>query len=472
MKHLLITAIYFSSSFLSYSQCSYQFTIETTNEEFVRDISPLPNGSSIICFDSMESYFGITGATISKINNQGFLMNKIQYTDPSKSYSVYNLIRKSDTIFCVGEIIEAGKASVWMLIVDTNLNVISDKRYQTTSEDFIYIRSFIDTDNNLNSAITMNLYGGNLLFIKFSPSGDSLLTRVRTVNGYSAVFDFFQHNDYYRFLGRYTFGHSMESILLDSDFNTIQSFPIPLSINNSISGRIKNADSYYIAGKAEEQGYWNVTLDELDFNSQLLNYTALGSGDSVMDFPATDNCLDFIDPNRLFVGQISPIGLDTYYSDHYNHFYITLFDSTLQQTWNRGFGGDKYYCLKNVYATEDGGVILTATVYDYMNPDNLLDLLVMKLNSEGLLVSADDINPDLTRATAFPNPGNDYFYIKTPDCRGCVLKIVSITGNILKTDRILSSDHHVNTSDLSKGIYFWQVIQNDQLLHSGKWIKN
>jgi hypothetical protein len=113
-----------------------------------------------------------------------------------------------------------------------------------------------------------------------------------------------------------------------------------------------------------------------------------------------------------------------------------------------------------------------------------LNLTLGELMADGVLYSLELVNNELeikppsdTRVAAsslivlYPNPGNDFIYIKLPmDIEKVDLSIKDILGRDFGTYQNISSNAQINAQDLPKGPYII-TIKNDELNESRIWIK-
>jgi hypothetical protein len=185
--------------------------------------------------------------------------------------------------------------------------------------------------------------------------------------------------------------------------------------------------------------------------------------------------MDFIDPNKVFLGATSNLAL---YSGHYgeqNSWYaLSNFDSSLNLRWTKYYGGDAYYILESVVATMDGGVIMTGTRYDYPTQSYKCDMYIVKVNENGVLTDDNHLlPPPIHDAIVYPNPGTDHLIIQSgPQVSGAEFRMLSINGMQVFSKNLTERKMIVNTRDFSSGTYVWQIVFNDRVVETGKWIKD
>lgn len=438
--------------------------------EYPTDLIELNNGNYVVAYLISDDYYvtkkqkllilASNGISLSDIiiNKEDAEISDLMYYNDSLLVGIGNF-KRNDTLF------------LWYLGFDSNLNIIFDKEYATTSDGFLSTKSFIDSKNQINTVISK--YPEESLFVKANLTGDTLFTFRREQSFFNLNFDFFEHNDYYRLFSNYYNGEAIGVQLLDSSFNLIENDTIPFEISNAITGKVIDSNYYYLAGRGSLLlDDWNVVIEKLSFNDSLIAMNLVDSM-GVYDFPASYNCLDFIDPNRVFLSTMAPINIATIYSNIYNYFYLHLFDSALNEIWTRKWGGDAYYRPSVMYATKDGGAIIAGSVYDYQQMDRLDDLFIRKVDQQGLVTSSSNYSKNDYKCNVFPNPGNDEFRITVPEL-ACplVLHLYDSQGNLILKQRLISNENCVNTSKFPQGIYLWTILKEGEVKGTGKWVKN
>jgi hypothetical protein len=215
------------------------------------------------------------------------------------------------------------------------------------------------------------------------------------------------------------------------------------------------------------ESIWDMAIKIMDQNFDTIHTFTYGSADT-MDFP---NNMDFIDTARIFLA-----GVKNYTNqppeDSWMSIYITnLKGDTIQSRFYGGYGS---YNVGTGVATSDGGYIYAVNWFDFANyiPPNPIDwdIVLMKVNSEGLLTGTDTPMPfEVTDVIVYPNPGNDSFKI----CSG--YKQIRVLLNDLDgecvLDKIISGTSSISTDDLKTGIYLYQLFDGYKEIKSGKWIK-
>lgn len=193
----------------------------------------------------------------------------------------------------------------------------------------------------------------------------------------------------------------------------------------------------------------------------------------------------FFEPGRVYTPTYK--GMDFIYEDliwtctfeddilnwQSNHtFKVYLFDSELNVLGEKTFGGDSHWWFMHLRATTDGGCIITGMIREKegTNPTEC-NIYILKVMPEDLITSTKNHIDDNAKFKVFPNPVKDKLIIKGANS-DMQLTISSIDGRSLITKELSSSiENIINTSSLNSGIYFYELIDNNQTVKSGKLIK-
>ncbi len=140
--------------------------------------------------------------------------------------------------------------------------------------------------------------------------------------------------------------------------------------------------------------------------------------------------------------------------------------------WTKKYGGDAYYELYGVLATDDGGCLIYGTRYDYNNTPKY-DAYILKVNADGLITSESSIPLSLNTVHIYPNPSNGFvhFDYKEP-LKDIQIRVVDTKGSLVHQVKL--SDGVLPTLDLSflnNGVYFIQIMEQNQLFAVCRWVK-
>jgi hypothetical protein len=483
MKNQVLFLILYLIGNSAISQNTYSLLISNPMNEIPGGIVELSNQSiilsSVFWIDSPDH----TVQKFFKINPHGLITHDTIIENPNGTASLSSLVFNGDTsIFCIGDWNNLNeKDQKWVIGIDTEFNIHWDKKYQT---NFDYVKTAAAFRNSQNKIIsTATATDSNdwdhsyLVFQEFSLMGDLLKSTTDSAGITPTVNDMieFPSSNMYRaavvFYSQYY--SSGQVLMIDSSLTVvgIDSIPFWVSLYNSM--KRNNESSYYLSGNTHINGGYDYALMLLDTNNDCKKITILDQHDTV-GYAGIIKSMDFINRNNIFLAGTS--NFDLFYGRYgqQNSWYeLSRFDSALNIRWTKYYGGDAYYVLQSVTATYDGGVLLAGTRYDYPTQSHQCDIFLIKVDENGLLTSNDHKQqPTVYDGIVYPNPGKDYLTIESgPQIFGAKFMLNSIDGKQVITKSLTNRKMTLNTQKLSSGIYIWNILFNDKVVETGKWIK-
>jgi len=259
---------------------------------------------------------------------------------------------------------------------------------------------------------------------------------------------------------------------LDSVFNIVGIDSIPNRVFNCMTVKKNNDSSYFLTGNKSDNGSKNYAIMALNENNDCNKISIIGNNDTI-DFAGMVQSMDFIYPDKIFVGGTSNFSLGGVFSQQNSWYALSNFDSALNLNWTRYYGGDAYYQLQSVVATQDGGAMLDGTKYDYPTQSYQLDIYLVKVNEDGVLTNNDHIlQPPVHDAIVYPNPGSGYLIIESgSQISGAEFRMTSTDGKQVLAKTLYERKTTMDTQFLPPGIYVWQILFNQRIIEAGKRIK-
>ena len=152
---------------------------------------------------------------------------------------------------------------------------------------------------------------------------------------------------------------------------------------------------------------------------------------------------------------------------------LSNYDSLLNCRWTYFYGSDTAcYTMSTMDATSDGGCIIAGMFYTPERPEKMLDVVVIKVDSMGLITGPDKIKDLVKNAVLFPNPGSDYLMVQSgPQIAGAKFTLYNTPGYAVLTTKLESTYQQIDTRSLTSGLYLWQIVYRDKIVDQGKWIK-
>ncbi len=155
-----------------------------------------------------------------------------------------------------------------------------------------------------------------------------------------------------------------------------------------------------------------------------------------------------------------------------NHICITKLDSNLNLIWTRshGEGQDIYFEAYSVQATQDGGCIISGSKYD-LNPNFVRNGYILKLDSDGNLISNIDLGPIQTKLNIYPNPSSGTFYLSALPQDETLVKVFNMAGQQCAEFKLNLGDNSFSLESYPQGTYIVQVWTGDKILDTKLVVK-
>lgn len=494
MKNLCSTILFLFLAFQS-GIAQNSFTLVYGSEESKRPncIKQIDDFYYLLSSDFiLPSYMGNT-AEIVKIDNSGKIIKKTElYTEGQVSgplRKIYPL--NSSELLIIGGYrqSEDSNTSIWVIKMDTALNVIWDKIFNT---EVTYLSRMSYTINTLGNLVLINtLSTGNptylqsILFLELTQNGDLVKSRYETTgnpmttNGYSIIS---HDNGYYAFVAGFTSylpvpGMGIcERLDLDSNFNITRVLPLPDGINLYMTALKISEQSYYLAGTAYYTDYYTeIAIQKTDTSNTVLVSNHSGLPGDIRDGPAWLECMSIKNENSIYTGgtghDVGPFNICNLL--HPKVFILSNYDSLLNNRWTKYYGSDTAcYYMMDLDATNDGGCIMAGTILSPNTNPNKTDVIIIKVDSEGLITSSNKPGTRVMQALVYPNPGDDYLMLQTGRQNiGAIFTLHNLSGQKLIEQTVNSTSQHFSATGLPSGTYVWSLHKGNSVIETGKWIK-
>lgn len=135
--------------------------------------------------------------------------------------------------------------------------------------------------------------------------------------------------------------------------------------------------------------------------------------------------------------------------------------------------GEFNYGYQSLTASNDGGVYIISTHYNWTEPANDLDIVIFKMDIFGnLLTSTADFEYALNTINVFPNPTTDFLYFQNAIInKQRQVVIYAYDGKEVLTQMITAPETQVDVKKLIPGIYVYGVFEDGEKIQDGKFIK-
>ncbi|MDI9320316.1 MAG: T9SS type A sorting domain-containing protein [Phycisphaerales bacterium] len=525
---LLTFSLLLTCSFTRAQTLFVPSSFNTSQDEDAYAVDELPNNEYFFAARQGRKTASISGDLFLFITNKNgnVLRSKnILKASGGKSYfanaAFYNSVDNKAIILGVvyDSVTNVGQ-DIFTIIVDTNLNLLSKKIYHLRNGALnLETCTFCRSSNSiygfityLNDSGTTSVVEMTSKLLKFNMNGDTIVTRLMDSSFfhtnqfvYPICIDLKPsvNNKYCWLASSLTFSNIPKAISvpygdgyvlkIDTNFNLIDSFYIS-SVGSyyDSSGIYRDTTTDFIREVIETSENNIIIGPFLDIRNELLSMEYDGFGISkfnTLTRSVVHNCVnpkDFSKITTLVNAQnhsvtgryqnIFTIGSGGGFpiDSKNDYFAVTCYDTSAQVKWHHYFGGDAYYNASNIYACNDGAVMVMAVRYDH-NPDFQRDYYIFKLDSAtGYPTSIVNVSEQLRSGiVVYPNPAQDVLHIKGA-IRGSSITLYDMLGKAILTETMHSSnDWVVPISQLPTGNYLYKIADQQGLqLSSGKWIKN
>jgi hypothetical protein len=474
-----------------YPQVCFVKSISTSEEEIPYCIRQMGN----TCFASIRTcneQFGIwQGTNLIKFNSDGETQAELDFEiNENNFFSIETILPLSQSAFItVGRYKNQSDANAYIYImkVDTSLQVLWENRFAVNKPLIGNITSILDEDTNIligaSCETFMPDWKRELLFLKVNTNGDSIQANYEMHgnpygNSIHSLLDIDgQYKAFVNGYSAYTNNNCFSEILqLDSCLNLVEVRPAPYIIEVYTTAERINDKQYYLAGMVYSSAtHYDVGIAKLSNMEDSLAYNHAGKPGKAVDYSGWKQCMSIANSNSIYTGGTgNDNGL--FYSCNTTTKVLMLsnYDSLLNCRWTRFYGSDTAcYTLSTLEATSDGGCIMGGMFYTPSRPENLLDVVILKVDSLGLFTNLPkNAFVRVQDAIVYPNPGHDYLVIQSgPQIAGAGFRLYDAAGCAVLESTLNSTNEQITTSMLPPGVYPWQIIHKGKLIEQGKWVK-
>jgi hypothetical protein len=153
-------------------------------------------------------------------------------------------------------------------------------------------------------------------------------------------------------------------------------------------------------------------------------------------------------------------------------FYVHIFDSEMGLKGTKIFGGDQRYVLNDLTATSDGGCIIVGVVPDFEGSSKV-DAYMIKMMPEDVITGIEKPSRNNDKNILIsPNPFGDVLNVKAYQNEVILTLYTSFGQEVLIKNITMNRHISIPTSKLKPGVYFYKFKTADDVLETGKLIKN
>jgi hypothetical protein len=485
---LLLTFLNFTNLLLS--QEGWITPISTPLFERVFDIREIPNGNYLAIGrrdESNDTGNPLFHSFFAEISREGAIIRDQDIIIEDSSTSLHNFVAISDTSFVLIGIIKSdvdGRNEIWIVHFNYDFEIIKQKKIPCFQDlNFVDFRvKFISNGNLLINGMVspIETWSMDMFFYESNIDGDSISSALIEMAGNQYAYEFLERKNG---LGYYVYANGTfpvdpdvpgmsHLVSFDTDFNYLSVDSVPELLANMMNAKWLSNSSYLLTGKkyySYPDTYCNMGILKLDTSDQIMQENYLGLMADTTTYPGSLDQIDFRNPDTIFYAGTGNI-VDYPYQFEPSWIIVNCLDSNLNLRWRTLYGGDAFYYSWEIYATSDGGCIVSASKFDYSVPVVYdYDVVLLKYDSNGLLTSVDE-NEESNSLLLYPNPGNDQIKIDNNFDNG-LLQLFDQAGKVILTMYLDRGSNNINVSDIPAGIYIYVLSLDQKPVSSGKWIK-
>ncbi len=481
------------------SQDSFEIALETDEDCIVWEAAKDNNGSFI--------GVGIIGTFIGQ-NYDAFLLKVDAYGNYStKRFCMYDTICMFSTInvlsdgnyFVIGSYSIENNAQkrdhLWIVILDQELNLLSEKSYKIKEPYVGYgtsACSLIDNDGNIVLAAIAGeedskekTIFADFVFYKFNQLGDTLLSKY-----YHYIFDEWpyelrhMHNsDNIMLIEKSTHynGHD-ELLFLDPDLNILdvnQFGNEDTGISGDLSSDCWVSDTSFLLSGYNSfftGTYWEpyIGVYLVDTSAVFHHELALNKIDTA-DYPAKRNSMAYANDSTIYIG-----GYQTWidlWTTEPTVAELYVIDKEMNLLGYKELGGDKNFQVWGIIATDDDGCLIYGTKYDNDSvPERDVQIWKVLRDDINIITKLSESKEKVLNVNVYPNPVVDNVNIllqKNSTWDNLTLSIFMLNGKKVFQKQINGSGNllKANIQNLVSGLYVIQISNFNKIIHSEKVIK-
>jgi hypothetical protein len=495
MSRLIVVFLCICMQFYSFAQNTFELLISDDRDQEIYHLVEDSSGNYVLAGKIMNDQTNFYDGYLIKINAEGELLNESIFHDETGESFFFN-IHFVDGSFCtLGQIFFETQsyysANLWQMQLNQDLVVTNESLNKIPNDRwFSYMKSIIDSDTNIvftgyttrpdTSGPSPIPYNHDPFFYKLSLSGDSISSKFMSLPfKLTLSTDIIEKSET---PGYFAFGNDFFDIPLtgqrfelSKNFDSLNVVATPLRIRGYFSSAMINDTSILICGQGGPETTPSYSLNVLTHteDNTPIDYNYFKIEGSMRDHPAFLYSLGKNGDNT-FVGGTSNFDYSNpFYSSFDSWYHLVKINPDLSPVWEYWYGGDAYYHLYSIAATNDGGCIMVGNRYDDETKNPNRDIYILKVNEEGLLVSTSEKPTEgLHEVLVFPNPGNNYLKVRIAvQVKQCTIELYDMNGKRLLSEQIQGQWGEMNTSSLIPGTYIYRIYNDEGLFESGKWVK-
>ncbi len=494
---LLYTVLFFNKPII-YSQTSFDLLISRSWDEVFVSSAIDQYGNYYFSGRKSEVYQGQSYGYLLKINDQGEILREVEFFIPDSSIYLGDIFMREDTIIIFGT--QASLSDIYyneilVYTLDLNLNLLSSENRNFPSSHYLASENAIINHNDhfILSGNAFDLKDPNfftdIYFYELNSNFDSINCVIDNRDYIQMEMEFMEDplDHSYKVFGNGTYPNTIpeysELVLFDSSFNYISVDSLPWHLTGQTIPRILDDTSYLLSGRkyisvsSNRDARADIGIVKLNYEDQILKSNLFGKSGDTNTYGGVRYNADYIEKNSIYYGGTSNIiPFELPWQTENSWIMLNNLDSNLNLNWQKFYGGDAFYHLRGLRATEDGGCLMYATRYDSNTQFEENDMYILKVDTNGLLTSVNGDGFSIPQGLIiYPNPAKDIITITSPWLNKSGNKEISIYNSLGKEVKRLSlsgmqESVQLNVSGIPPGLCFVTIFLEGKKMATGKML--
>lgn len=488
MFQLILTTTLIVFADYLFAQHTFEKTLSSPEDQIINQLTEDIDGNYLMVGRIKNNETSLYNGYVIKVDSDGNVKQKVIYDqNDTSSCGFYNVHYFNNYIYIIGSYsnVSPESSKLWYLKLSANLEIVDEKFLAIPNDRwFSYMNSIIDSDTNI--VITgyttrmdeTNNYNNDAFFYKLNINGDSLKSKFYT----SSIPMHFSYNiiesmdstKYYAFVSHFVSSSGGQKLILNKNLDSLEIDAIPMGIYDFYSPTYINENEIILCGKGSPGQSELYALNVITINEEtdLIDYNYFKKEEAdQLDHPAMFNGVSK-NENNIYIGGTSNLDYyNPFWSTSDSWFHLVKINADISPIWEYWYGGDAYYFLYSILATNDGGCIMVGSRYDYETQYQERDIYIVKISSDGLILWTQEIPIDKQETTIYPNPGTNQLNIKTNDSE-MSFELLNLNGQVVIRQMLDNNGSIINTVAIKSGMYFYRLIdKKNKIIETGKWIK-
>ncbi|MBK9108695.1 MAG: T9SS type A sorting domain-containing protein [Saprospiraceae bacterium] len=481
MKKFIIVCILLHVNLILFSQAwiiegpgivrgeSFRFPVELNNEDL------------FIHYQSVDTLYN-RNSLLQIRNSKGALLKSREINRPDTTFWIYNVKKINDIIALlffgyVGTENELKDIIATVVLVDYDLNIIFEKSFTTDKRSYAFGNIWQDSDSTF--LVGYWVEPNSLSTKRYASFFYRLDTTGKVLN--SHIYEPGDLNPLYRYI--FT-NHKKDSAFVFTDFNEIMYLDENLSpvfykalkhcTTDSWGSLVLHPDdSSYIFLETYCNGNKPANGAVIKYDKSFNPVKLVSLPEDTYKTPGLGEFYNPLAPNSIWlVGSRVPPPAPSYPIP----IIISRLDKNLNTIWTKYFEDNQARDFPWIFATADGGLLLSGTRTKSTGFNGKWTAFLMKIDSAGNFPTAQtDLNKNLNWAvTVFPNPSQNAFNFNLEYANSdFTLRLFDIDGiEVFETQKLNQGSYNFKLDKLLPGTYNYIFYQNNLAKASGHWIKH